>query len=279
MIDTEQFIQLLKNDDTEKLYQIYKLEDWHQKLEIMMVKDSIKDINNSSILHFLGWIYEKIDIDLNISMHYYVLSSKRDNSMALNAIGKLYDNDNYVKKNKSLSKTYFELSAKKGNCFAQYNIGLINFNAKKYTEALTYFNLSAEQNHIESCFYLGEIYYYGYGVEQNNTIATKYYKLASKYGSANGHHSLSYMLFYHSGKSVNDTTRALKHIIKALFVNNNDENFESIWYDIKNDNEILGNILTIISDNKRLRNENIELKYRPGGIGYQEAKNDFDSLV
>ena len=57
-------------------------------------------------------------------------------------------------------------SAKKGDAEAQYKAGLHFYNSKDYGESLKWFLKAAEQEHAMAQFYLGYMYYYGYGVNQ-----------------------------------------------------------------------------------------------------------------
>jgi hypothetical protein len=215
MIDTEQFIQLLKNDDTEQLNLIYIKYNWQKDIDFEKVYQEIKDEKGGSVWHMLGYMYKNckyVDQNYSKALEYYILSAEQNNSYAQNNLGHLYENGYGVEQN--------------------------------YSKALEYYHLSAEQNDPNAQFNMGHMYENGYGVQQNYSKALEYYLLSAKQNNLKAQMML--------GKFSNEIIA-----LKRDFNSKNRQLEEKIG---------------------ELEAEIIELKYRPGGIGYQEAKNEFEKL-
>jgi lipopolysaccharide biosynthesis regulator YciM len=215
MINTEQFIQLLKNDDAEQLNLIYIKHNWNKEIDFEKVYQEVKDKKNGSVWNIIGYMYSNgIEVEQNYSkaLEYYHLSAAQNNSNAQNNIGMMYGNGYGVEQNYSKALEYYLLSAEQNNAFAQLNLGHMYNHGKgvekDYSKALEYYILSAELNDPTAQDMLGTF--------SNEIIALK--------------------------RDFNSKNRQLEEKIGELEA------------------------------------EIIELKYRPGGIGYQEAKNEFEKL-
>ena len=89
---------------------------------------------------------------------------------------------------KAAYREWRKLHIQNRNSTAQYNIGILYYYGrgfeKDYQTALLWFNRSAKQGHINSHFYIGEIYKNGgYGVKSNNLSAKYWFEEGSKLGS------------------------------------------------------------------------------------------------
>ena len=51
-----------------------------------------------------------------------------------------------------------------------------------YREAARWFRKAAEQGNVIAQFNLGELYFYGWGVDQNDTEAARWYRKAAEQG-------------------------------------------------------------------------------------------------
>ena len=70
--------------------------------------------------------------------------------------------------------------ANQGNANAQYKVGEHYFAFQDHTRAIKYYQLSAEQNHLEALKCVGCCYFYGRGVVQNYNKAFKYFLLSAE---------------------------------------------------------------------------------------------------
>jgi TPR repeat protein len=215
MIDTEQFIQLLKNDNIDHLNLIFIKYNWNKDIDLEKVYQEIKDEKNGSVWYILGYMYHSgygVEQNYSKALEYYLLSAEQNNAFAQLYLGLMYNNGIGVEQN--------------------------------YSKALEYYHLSAKQNNSDAQNYIGDMYYYGYGVEQNYSKALEYFLL-----SAEQNNLMAQMML---GKFSNEII-ALKRDFNSK-INNLEEKIGELEAEI------------------------IELKYRPGGIGYQEAKNEFEKL-
>jgi TPR repeat protein len=104
--------------------------------------------------------------------------------------------------------------------------------------------LAAKRNDEFGQYNLGIMYMKGNGVEKNNEKSIKYF-------------CLCYLGGYTKSKS------CIKYILSSI------DNIENYIFTIIEKNNSLE------EENKYIEMENIELKYRPGNIGYYEARDDF----
>ena len=77
----------------------------------------------------------------------------------------------------------FQISAVKGNANAQHYLGLLYTSGfygvkRDFAKAAMWFTKSAKQDHVGSCLYMGDSYYYGRGVEKDFEKAKKWYSKA-----------------------------------------------------------------------------------------------------
>lgn len=127
------------------------------------------------------------------SFDYYMKSAKFGNSKAQYNLAVLYYEGSIIEKNYELSENWFLEAYKNNNADAALNLG-INYKdgvfGKKidYEKAVFYFNEAIKLGNIKAKYYLGEMYYKGYGVDKdvkkgetllNELIGTEYEPLAS----------------------------------------------------------------------------------------------------
>ena len=102
----------------------------------------------------------------------------------------------------------------------QYHLGLLyymdkyqGYLPKNDTRAFKYFLSAATCGHISAQDYVGDMYYYGYGVETDYKIAKQWYELASVNGNI---HSISQLgKIYYYGKSVSEDEDKAFHYFKT----------------------------------------------------------------
>ena len=91
-------------------------------------------------------------------------------------------------------------SAGKGSRYEQCALGFLHLDGGGGPEAVDFFRLAAEQGLGLAQYQLGEAYYYGFGVAEDNAEALRWYQLAAAQGDRDGLYSVA--LFHEHGCSV-----------------------------------------------------------------------------
>lgn len=180
-------------------------------------------------------------------------------------------------------------------------LGARAYNARDYSAAISYYEQAAQLNYPTAFFRLARHYRIGEIVPQNYEKAIQYYEKAIQYGyGANAYLSLGSM--YEKGQGVlQDIPKAISLYIQAA----QDPKYalqvkRKIKCRRRGKNQVQYNVLDIVIDeyiklaqtkhqlqNKikilqselsKVKEENIHLKYKPGGPGYDETKNEFEHL-
>lgn len=143
------------------------------------------DLGNPTSMYNLGWMYnEGLGIIRNL---------EKSNLYMINAInvGYLVAED-IIEENKgcfifelALSKNYdkklYEFAASVGNYYAMHNMGIDYYTEGKYVKAKKWLERTLKLlDDPYTWFYLGEIYYNGYGVNKDFSKAKECYERASK---------------------------------------------------------------------------------------------------
>jgi len=154
MSETDEFIQLLKDNNHDELEKIYMKYNWQNNIDFKTVYQAIKDIEvkDDYIHNILGLIYEEGWIgvkDYTKALYYFQLSAEQNNSWAQCNLGAIYYRGDGVERDYTEALCYFQLSAEQGNSHAQNNLGYMYQNGhgveKDYAKAFHYCQLSAEQ--------------------------------------------------------------------------------------------------------------------------------------
>ena len=97
----------------------------------------------------------------------------------------------------------WEPLAEQGNVAAQYNLGLMYYNAQgliqNSAEALKWYRLAAEQAHGDAQLNLGAMYRNGQGVPEDFVKAAKWYRLAAEQGNAIAQDNLGILYYFGHG--------------------------------------------------------------------------------
>ncbi len=209
----------------------------------------LKDDNQKELYE----IYAKNEWKNNIDFKtVYDEIASLENSSIHHMIGYMYRYDHHVEQDYEIAFHHYQLSADQGNNCALTNLGDMYYYGflveQDYETAFRYFKLSVDQGNHYAQSNIGYMYYKGYGVKQDYEKAFYYYKLSMDQGD------------YFAKDNI-------KSLIKAW--DNIDE------YIVKLINDV--NILK--EKNRTLGEENTELRYQPGNIGYREAKEHWISCV
>lgn len=147
----------------------------------------------------------------------------KNHTDALYALGHIYQYGDGVPVNKELALDYYKKAADTGNTYCQYLYGAYclcgTLGIKKYKEAYLYSKAAAEKGYKHAYYYLGEAYYFGYGVKQDYQKAIYCYEKDSY--DPDTAYSLGYI--YEHGKGVEiDGKKAATYYQNSAAYGNND---------------------------------------------------------
>ncbi len=94
---------------------------------------------------------------------------------------------------------WLRLAAKQGDREAQFILGEILLDKKKYEDSIRYLKDAANQKDLNALYFLGNIYRYGEGVPQDLGEAERWYKLAVEQRNRGAMNSLGEMYFFGIG--------------------------------------------------------------------------------
>ena len=143
--------------------------------------------------------------DYSKAFKWYEKAANQGNSDAQSKLGKMYIQGQGVTQDYKEAFKWFEKSYEKaaiqGNAEAQGALGRFYQNLKGDSkQALIWFEKSANQGNSDSQYELGKIYYYGFGINQNNQEAFQWFEKSANQG---GYLSLYYLgKMYRNGEGV-----------------------------------------------------------------------------
>ncbi|NLC24291.1 MAG: sel1 repeat family protein [Oxalobacter sp.] len=146
------------------------------------------DLQTADILYEKGKIREALEI--------YLKPENRDKTAVQFRIWNIYLN----LPDSERSVEWFSQSAKEGNVYAQYHLGLIYTNGigvkQDYNKALTLFTQTAERGYPPALNSMGILYEEGSGVKQSDYEAAQWYLKAAKKNYARSQCNLAGILTY-----------------------------------------------------------------------------------
>lgn len=161
-------------------------------------------------LKFSPYIYDinsaQQDEELSDSLPDIYTDSTNENlsPSEANEIGNRYAKGEGVEQNFSEAVSYYRISAEEGDPEGQYNYGLSYYNGngvnQDYNEALKWFRLAADQGNNKAQFNIGLSYYYGEGVIQDFVEAVKWFRLSAEQGNDKAQYAIG--TCYYNGEGV-----------------------------------------------------------------------------
>lgn len=140
-------------------------------------------------------------------------------------MGIIYENINPIKANYLKAKKYYELATKKNNSYAFVKLGDLFYFGKgveqDYLEAKKYYEQSASLDNSNAFVKLGDLYYFGKGVEQNYIKAKEYYELATDLNNSLASEKLGDLYYFGKG--------ADQDYLKAKIQNNLDNSYAILF--------------------------------------------------
>ncbi len=175
----------------------------------------------AACFYFLHDSTAKYVYDENAPVEQVKADAEKGDAAAQALLSWYYDNGmNKVKINEKEALEWARKSADQGNPFGQFQLAWFYDNDKilekdtvkaeeLYKAALPLLRELAEKGNARAQCNLGYCYYWGYGVEENDEEAVKWYRLAAEQGYAVAQHHLGYC--YHEGNGVaKDYNEAVK---------------------------------------------------------------------
>lgn len=163
--------------------------------------------NHIDSLNLLGYIYlnERISSENHEkAKRYFSKSLSNDptnqDKYALCNYGDYYYYAQYESKDIPKATQYYIQSSEKGYSDGTLKLGIIQKNHfHKYSLAKTYFEKAAQENNIDSYYYLGKTYYKGYGTSIDYPKSIHYYEIASFFSHPKAQYCLGIMYYYGIG--------------------------------------------------------------------------------
>jgi TPR repeat protein len=176
----------------ECLHYFGRNEESFQHFMTLASQDKVSDIS-SKVLYTLAEYFENgvgIEKSEQSALHYYKQAADAGNTKAQLRLGQAYSSGELgLSPSLELGMHYYKLIEQRYPSVAQYYLGKVLYENKRYLEAFTYFKLAVEDSselwlaHVAaSQYYIGLMYKSGEGVEQSHARAHAYFQLAAENG-------------------------------------------------------------------------------------------------
>ena len=135
----------------------------------------------------------------------YRLDAESGDAEAQSILGYMYlTGEGSVLQDYSMALSWFSKAAEQGNWFAQYKLGEMYYYGvgvnQDYAEALKWYRKSAAQGILKAEFSVANMYRKGEGGEPNYKLALKWYQVSAEKGFSSSQYRLAEM--YHAGMGV-----------------------------------------------------------------------------
>lgn len=138
----------------------------------------LKVQKNIGAIYYMGRICLE-DLQSADCEKYFRLGSSLGDAYCSYEIGEMYRYGNFVTKDLEQAIDFYKLSAEQGYADSLVSAGEVCMNNKEYDRALKFFMSAYKNGDPVAAFYIGRMYYYGTGVEENDDKAFFYLKIAS----------------------------------------------------------------------------------------------------
>ncbi len=214
-----------------------------------LIHNKVDELNK---LYKTNW---KKDINFDIVLDKI---NNQSNPSVNNFLGFMYINGHGIEQNDEKAFNYYQLSADQGNLTAQNNLGYMYQHGhhveQNYEKAFNYYQLSADQGESFAQCHLAIMYLHGLGIEQDYEKALYYYQLAADQGVSIAQLGIEKLLSDWCHNCLNKYIKTKTTKCKEL---------EDRCKELED-------------RCKELEEDIVHLKYKPGGPGYYESKQDFE---
>jgi len=129
---------------------------------------------------------EGIYKDLEEARHWYEKAAAQGHGYAFYNLGVVWERGYGVSPDWTRAESYYEKAVAQGVAKAAYNLANHYYKGGDLKKAFEYYRRAAELGHTGARFHLGWLYAHGEGVEQNLSLAKKWYREAALNGSRQG---------------------------------------------------------------------------------------------
>jgi len=248
---------LYEQKDIDKALKHYKLagDDIYQ--------DKLEDVAD---MYFYG---DGVEKDRKKAMTYYKMSCPDDdNKISLNKLEEI--GDMYLEKDETVALEYYSLLGQK-----MYNKKMIeigdSYLEKNEEKAMSYYKLAGEKEYIKKLKKLADNNY-------NPDTYLKYYKMAADEGNLEAIRIVGKLYIQNN---IDNALKYYKMLEKGedLYIDDMLEHAEMHNNDYVRIIEYTRNKITELQEQLNQKDaEILDLKYRPGGPGYEEAKERFEKV-
>ena len=245
--------------------------------------------NNIDAINSLAVFYEQKRANYDLAEKYYLIAVEKNNSRAMNNLANLYKK----KENYDLAEKYYLMAVEKGNIRAMNNLAIFYENIKENQDLAEKYYLMAIENDYRYAMYNLAIFYED--IKENQDSAEKYYLMAIGKGDTDAIQALVnlYDKINAEFKKMILCIRYSQHFSREIIITNivhvwnnlgeetiNDFINAMIEFDFLEEDNIPRNLLLFVNMIKnQLSLMDLHFQYSLKGNGYEQAKQDFLSVI
>lgn len=272
-----------------------------EKVHALVIHNIFTEPSNSVEYDYYGIYYHHIQRDYDKTKMYYLMAINEKNYNSMNNLANYYYN--IEKKYDQAKELYMIAVNNNNNIYAMVNLAKYYYNIEKdYDRMKKYALMAIEHKCSDAMHFLG---WYYHTVEKQYDQGKKYYLMAIEHKHPNAMYNLA--VYYQNVEK--DYNQMKKYYLMAIEYDYSDatvnlckyyqdkqkwnkaldvymRDFRTFETEIKNLLQHEGVLLyllekrsSILRENKELKLENEHLKYKPGKIGANQAKEHFASLL
>jgi len=174
-----------------------------------------KTTKDGKIFFQLGKLYYKKK-DYTHALKWFKKAAEQNNLEAMYLVGKIYYNYKYKKQNIDKAVQWFKKAAKDNHTVALFDLG-IYYRYSDPKKAFFYFHRAAENGYPRACFWTGNMYKKGEGVERNEKLAIDWYTKGAKLDDFICQEELAILYFRKALKIESDYKRGLRYSNSEIY--------------------------------------------------------------
>lgn len=181
-------------------------------------KTAFNKTNNSEYIINAATLYEACN-ENGLLLECLRIGSSKGDANCLIWLGNIYRDGQIVKADRTLAENYYRLATEVGSSFAYYMWGQMYYvhcknHPTQFHTAMGLFEEGFVRGSSECANIIGEMYYYGHGVEVDIQKALEYYRLSIQDHNATGYYNLGRHYYFGLGVKRDDNV-AYNYFIEA----------------------------------------------------------------